>query len=137
MCLLTLKTIWQTVDHHCHVGLINETCVKIEHNCLTFDTATKPIPSHHDQCFRTMSHRTGVQHSTILTSTPLCHLYIKVNNSSYIAQYPVHSMYRSALHSIPWQTCSMDQHIDFSVSHSGMLHLCAKTVRTSYAYPHS
>ena len=42
---------------------------------------------------------------------------------SYIARYPVRRTAQSALHFIPWQTCSFQDHLNFSGKHSAMLQL--------------
>ena len=42
---------------------------------------------------------------------------------SYIARYPVFGTAQSALHFIPWQTCSFQRHLNFSGKHSATLQL--------------
>ena len=41
----------------------------------------------------------------------------KVKVRSYIARYPVRSTDQSALHFTPWQTCSFQDHLNFSEKH--------------------
>ena len=43
---------------------------------------------------------------------------IKVKVSSYVARYPVRRTAQSAVHIIPWQTCSFQGHLNFSGKYS-------------------
>ena len=51
---------------------------------------------------------------------------------SCIALYPVIGTVRSTFHSIKWQTCSFQRHLDFSRKHTATLQL----LREDYSFTH-
>ena len=59
---------------------------------------------------------------------------IKVNISSYIAQYPVLRIAVSVLHFTSWQTCRYEHHLNFLGKHPAMLQLKARRLFL-YKYP--